>query len=254
MNSTKITLCLVLVVVVLPLCGCGDKLNSEKVTHFANELDKAEQERNAEAMCSNRSEQFFEDQLVIRNGNTFPVHRANKDEFCRSASTLHAFVTDYSVERLSQEVALSEDRKSAIVRSIYIQKVPQIDTPTRLDRARVERESLIAPEIGKLVVKSSKATYKIDELNRADDPIPPTARRTDSDQKEAAMNFYRIHTLQAEQLLKLDQKSTADLCISLRVAQRAAEVMESRFPTEQKKYEQEVDKWEKASARHKCLQ
>ena len=254
MSNTKATLNLILMLVLIPLYGCSDKLTSEKVTHFANALDKAEQERNAESLCSGRSEQFFEDQHVIRNGQPFPLHRATKDEFCRNASTLHAFVAEYSIERRSQEVALSEDRKSAIVRSIFIQKVPQVVSPTRIDRAKIERESLIANENGKLVVMSSKATYSIDEIDRTDDSIPPTARRSDSEQKEAAMYFYRVHISQAEQLLKHDQKSTGELCIALRAAERAAAIMESRLPAEQNKYEQETDNWNKALAKYKCVQ
>ena len=253
MSDIKATLNLMLMVVLISLYGCSDKLTSEKVTYFANELDKAEQERNAEALCRGRSEQFFEDQFVMRNGHSFPLHRATKDEFCRSASMLHAFVTEYSIERLSQQIALSEDRKSATVRSIYIQKVPQSFPPPRIDRARVERESLIAGENGKLVVKSSRATYSIDEIDRADDPIPPTARRSDSEQKEAAKYFYRVHISQAEQLLKHGQISS-ELCVSLRTAERAAEMMESKFPAEQSKYEQETDTWKKALAKYKCAQ
>lgn len=254
MSNTKATLNLILMLVLIPLYGCGEKLTSEKVTHFANALDKAEQERDAKSLCSGLSEQFFEDQHVIRNGHPFPLHRATKNEFCRNASTLHAFVEEYSIERRSQEVALSEDRKSAIVRSNFIQKVPQVDSPTRIDRARIERQSVIANENGKLVVKSSKATYSIDEVDRTDDPIPPKARRSDIQQMEAAMYFYRIHTLQAEQLLKGDLKSTEELCLSLRAAERAAAFMESKIPAEQNKYAQETDNWNRALAKYKCVQ
>lgn len=172
MSSTKSKLFLTLLLGLSILCGCSEKLTKAKITLFANDLDKAEQNRDAEAMCRVRSEQFFEDQLVIRSGHAFPMHRATKQEFCREATKILTLVAEYSFKRLSQEITVSEDHTSAVIRAVYVRKIPQIVSPERIDRATIERESLVALENGALVIKSSKAKYAIEEINRTDDPFP----------------------------------------------------------------------------------
>jgi hypothetical protein len=150
-----------------PLAGCKRSLHTRDVIEFVDKADNAARKRFAPDICELRGKNFTLSVNFQGHQERYPPSKIemNRKLFCMEAGKFSR-IRQYKLERKSMEIDLAGDRKSAIVKAVYVETMPYYDPdimPSTPDDFRewqiVESrdESLIGIESGDPVFLSTRS-------------------------------------------------------------------------------------------------
>jgi len=166
-----------------PLAGCKRSLHTQDVIEFVDSADNAARKRFAPDICKLRGENFtlsinFQGYLERLPPSKIEM---NRKLFCREAGKFSR-LRQYKLERKSIDVDLAADRKTAVVKSEYVETLPYYEPdmiPSGPDDFRqwqiveTRDESVVGIEGGDVVFLSTKgdAMQKLADRNDIDLPF-----------------------------------------------------------------------------------
>lgn len=172
----------VLLALCAPLVGCKRSLHTHDVIEFVDSADNAARKRFAPEICALRGRNFTLSVNFQGYEERYPPTKLemNRKLFCSEAGKFSR-LRQYRLERKSINVELAADRKTAIVKSEYVETLPyyEPDTmPSGPDDFRewqiVESrdESVIGIEDGDLVFLSTRGDALQRLADRKDIDLP----------------------------------------------------------------------------------
>src|SRR4249919_2821900 len=150
-----------------PLAGCKRSLHAQDVIEFVDHADNAARKRFAPEICELRGENFTLSVNFQGYEERYPPSKIemNRKLFCMEAGKFSR-LRQYKLERRSIQVDLADDRKSAIVKSEYVETLPYYEpdmrpaTPDDFNKWQIietRDESVVGIERGDLVFLSTRS-------------------------------------------------------------------------------------------------
>ena len=157
----------ILLAVCTLLTGCKRSLHTQDVIEFVDKADDATRKRFAPAICGLRGEHFTLSVNFQGYQEQLPPSKIemNRKLFCSEAGKFSR-LRQYKLERKSMHVDLAADRKTAVVKSEYVETLPYYE-PGAMPRnpddfyewqiVESRDESVVGIEGGDVVFLSTRA-------------------------------------------------------------------------------------------------
>ena len=108
-----------------PLAGCKRSLHTRDVIEFVDKADNAARKRFAPEICGLRGENFTLSVNFQGHEARYPPSKfeMNRKLFCKEAGKFSR-LRQYKLERKSMDIDLADDRKTATVKTEYVETMP----------------------------------------------------------------------------------------------------------------------------------
>ena len=157
----------ILLALCAPLTGCKRSLHTQDVIEFVDKADDAARKRFAPEICGLRGENFTLSVNFQGHEHRYPPSKfeMNRKLFCKEAGKFSR-LRQYKLERKSMDIDLADDRKTATVKTEYVETMPYYEpdmmplTPDDFREWQIVEtrdESVVGIESGDLVFLSTKS-------------------------------------------------------------------------------------------------
>jgi len=157
----------ILLALCAPLAGCKRSLHTRDVIEFVDKADNAARKRFAPEICGLRGENFTLSVNFQGHEERYPPSKfeMNRKLFCKEAGKFSR-LRQYKLERKSMDIDLADDRKTATVKTEYVETMPYYEpdimplTPDDFREWQIVEtrdESVVGIESGDLVFLSTRS-------------------------------------------------------------------------------------------------
>lgn len=147
------------------LAGCSREVTRQQVAEFIDQADDAARKRFAPEICELRGKTFtLRSTVHLEEKNSEPVElEMSRKLYCQQAGQ-HSRLRQYLLERKSMDIDIATDRRTATVKSTYVETLPFYEswrrpaTPDDFQFFQVlesENESVVGIEDGDVVFLST---------------------------------------------------------------------------------------------------